>query len=86
MLADDLHPLKVQPRNLAPPQDHLYVLGSLQKTLQETQRDDIRLWDITQSTTPPNRHTLATPHGSAHRHRRHPQHPRSPSRHTARSA
>ena len=52
MLADALHPLGVQPRNLPVPQDHPYVLRRLRETLQETQRDGIRLWDITQSPTP----------------------------------
>ena len=49
MLADALHPLGVHPRNLPAPQDHPYVLRRLRETLQETQRDGIRVWDITQS-------------------------------------
>ena len=52
MLAHVLHPLGVHPRNLPAPQDHLYVLRRLWETLQETQRDGIRLCDITQSLTP----------------------------------
>ena len=44
-----------------PPQDHLYVLGRLRETLQETQRDGIRLWDITQSPAP-HAHTPSPPH------------------------
>ena len=47
MLADALQPLGVHPRNLPAPQGELYVLRRLQETLQETQRDSIRLWDIT---------------------------------------
>ena len=47
MLADALYPLGVHPRNLPAPEDHPYVLRRLQETLQETQRDGIRLWDIT---------------------------------------
>ena len=61
MLADALHPLGVHPRNLPAPQDHLYVLKRLRDTLQETQRDGIRLWDITQSPTP-HTHTPSPPH------------------------
>ena len=61
MLADALHPLGVHPRNLPAPQDHPYVLRRLRETLQETQRDGIRLWDITQSpartNTPPHHPT-----------------------------
>ena len=49
MLADTLHPLGVHPRNLPAPQDHPHVLRREQETLQETQRDGIRLWDFTQS-------------------------------------
>ena len=52
MLADALHPLGVHPRNLPSPQDHPYVLRRLRETLQETQRDGIRLWDITQDPAP----------------------------------
>ena len=59
MLADALHPLGVNPSNLSAPQDHPYVLRRLQETLQETQRDGIRRWDITQSPTP---HTHTPPH------------------------
>ena len=61
MLADALHPLGVHPRNLPAPQDHPYVLKRLRQTLQETQRDGIRLWDITQSPTP-RTHTPSPPH------------------------
>ena len=61
MLADALHPLGVQPRNLPATQDHLYVLRRLRETLQETQRDGIRLWDITQSPAP-HKHTRSPPH------------------------
>ena len=61
MLADVLHPLGVQPRNLLASQDHRYVLRRLRETLQETQRDGIRLWDITQSPTP-RTHTPSPPH------------------------
>ena len=61
MLADALHPLGVHPRNLPATQDHPYVLRRLRETLQETQRDGIRLWDITQSParthTPPHHPT-----------------------------
>ena len=61
MLADALHPLGVHPRNLLTPQDHPYVLKRLRETLQETQRDGIRLWDITQTSTP-HTHTPSPPH------------------------
>ena len=61
MLADALHPLGVHPRNLPATQDHRYVLRRLRETLQETQRDDIRLWDITQSPAP-HTHTPSAPH------------------------
>ena len=61
MLADALHPLGVHPRNLPAPQDHPYVLKRLRETLQETQRDGIRLWDITQSPAP-HTHTPSPPH------------------------
>ena len=61
MLADALHPLGVHPRNLPAPQDHPYVLRRLRETLQETQRDGIRLWDITQSPAP-HAHTPSPPH------------------------
>ena len=61
MLADALHPLGVHSRNLPLPQDHLYVLRRLRETLQETQRDGIRLWDISQSPAP-HTHTPSTPH------------------------
>ena len=61
MLADALHPLGVHPRNLPAPQDHPYVLRRLRETLQETQRDGIRLWDITQSRTP-HTHTPSPTH------------------------
>ena len=59
--ADALHPLGVQPRNLPAPQDHPYVLRRLRETLQETQRDGICLWDITQSPAP-HAHTPSPPH------------------------
>ena len=52
MLADALLPLGVHLRNLPAPQDHPYVLRRPRETLQETRRDGIRLWDITQSPTP----------------------------------
>ena len=61
MLADKSHPLGLHPRNLAAPQYHPYVLRRLQETLQETQQDSIRLWDITQSPTP-HTHTPSPPH------------------------
>ena len=61
MLADALHPLTVHPRNLPAPRDHTYVLRRLRETLQETQRDGIRLWDITQSPTP-HTHAPSPPH------------------------
>ena len=61
MLADALHPLGVHPRNLPAPQDHPYVLRRLRETLQETQRDGICLWDITQSPAP-HTHTPSPPH------------------------
>ena len=61
MLADALHPLAVHPRNLPAPQDHPYVLRRLRETLQETQRDGIRLLDITQSPTA-HTHTPSLPH------------------------
>ena len=61
MLADALHPLGVHPRSLPTPRDHPYVLKRLRDTLQETQRDSIRLWDITQSPTP-HTHTPSPPH------------------------
>ena len=52
MLADALHPLGVHPRNPPAAQDDSYGLRRLPKTLQETQQDGIRLWDITQSPAP----------------------------------
>ena len=61
MLANALHPLGVQPRNLSAPQDHPYVLKRLRETLQEMQRDGIRLRDITQSPTP-HTHTPSPHH------------------------
>ena len=61
MLVDALHPLGVHPRNLPAPQDHPYVLRRLRETLQETQRDGIRLWDITQSPAP-HAQTPSPPH------------------------
>ena len=61
MLAHALHPLGVRPRALPAPQDHPYVLRRLRETLQETQRDGIRLWDITQSPAP-HKHTPSPPH------------------------
>ena len=61
MMADALHPLGVHPRNLPAPQDHSYVLRRLQETLQETQRDGIRLWDIIQSPIL-HTHTPSPPH------------------------
>ena len=61
MLVDALHPLGVHPRNLPAPQDHPYVLRRLLETLQETQRDGIRLWVITQSPAP-HTHTPSPPH------------------------
>ena len=61
MLADALLPMGVHPRNLPAPQDHSYVLRRLRETLQETQRDGIRLWDITQGPTP-HTHSPSPPH------------------------
>ena len=61
MLADALHPLGVHPPNLPAPQDHSYVLRGLWETLQETQRDGIRLCDIIQSRAP-HTHTPSPPH------------------------
>ena len=61
MLAKALHPLGVHPRNLPAPQDHPYVLKRLRETLQETQRDSIRMSDITQSPTP-HTHSPSPPH------------------------
>ena len=61
MLADALQPLGVHPRNLPAPQDHPYVLRRLRETLQETQQDGIRLWDITQSPAL-HKHTPLPPH------------------------
>ena len=61
MLADALHPLGVHPRKLPAPQDHSYVLRRLRETLQETQRDGIRLSDLTQSPSP-HTHTPSVPH------------------------
>ena len=61
MLADALHPLGVHPRNLPAPQDHPYVLRRLRETLQETQRDGIGLWDITQNPAP-HAHTPSPGH------------------------
>ena len=60
MLADALEPLAVHPRNLPAFEDHPYVLRRLRETLQETQRDGIRLWDITQSPAP-HKHTPSPP-------------------------
>ena len=54
MLANVLHPQGVHPRNLPAPQDSPYVLRHLRETLQETQREGRRLWDITPS---PTQHT-----------------------------
>ena len=53
--------LGVHPRNLPAPKDNPYVLRRLRGTLQETQRDGIRLWDITQSRAP-HTHTPSPPH------------------------
>ena len=86
MLADALQPLGVHPRNLSAPQDHPYVLRRLRETLQETQRDGIRLLGHHPKPSPAQTHPLTTPQASAHRHRRHPQHPRSPAHHTPRRA
>ena len=61
MLADALHPLGGHPRNLPAPQYHPYVLRRLRETLQETQRDGIRLWDITESPAP-HTHTPSPAH------------------------
>ena len=61
MLADALHPPGVHPRNLPAPQDHPYVPRRLRETLQETQQDGIRLWDIIQSPIP-HTHTPSPPH------------------------
>ena len=56
MLANALHPQGLNPRELPAPQHHLYVLRRLQETLQETRREERRLWDITPSPRP-----LSTP-------------------------
>ena len=86
MVADALHPLGVHPRNLSAPQDHPYVLKRLQEILRETQRDGIRLWDMTESPTP-HTHTPPPPHKCRHTDASAaPQHPRSPARHTTRRA
>ena len=61
MLADALHPLGIQPRNLPAPQGHPYVLRRLRETLQETRREGRRLWDITPSLTL-HTHTPSPPH------------------------
>ena len=61
ILADALHPQGVDLCNLPAPQDHPYVLRQLRETLQETERDSIRLWDITQSSTL-HTHTTSPPH------------------------
>ena len=61
MLADAPQPLGVHPRNLPAPQDHPYVLRRLREILQETHRDGIRLWDITQSPAP-HKHSPSPPH------------------------
>ena len=61
MLADVLQPLGVHPRNLPVPENHPYVLRRRRKTLQETRRDGIRLWDITQIPTP-RTHTPSPTH------------------------
>ena len=60
MPADALYPLGVHPRNVPAPQDHPYVHRRLQETLQETQQDGIRLWDITQRPAP-HTHTPTAP-------------------------
>ena len=60
MLADAPHPQGVHPRNLPAPQDHLHVLRRLYETLQETQREGRRPWDITRSPTP-RTHTPSPP-------------------------
>ena len=52
MPADALHPQGVHPRNLPVPQDHLYVLRCLRKTLRKTRREGRRLLNITPSPTP----------------------------------
>ena len=57
MLADALHPLGVHPRNLPAP----HVLRRLRETLQETQRNGMRLWVITQSPAQ-HTHTPSPPH------------------------
>ena len=54
-------PWESTPATPPAPQDHPYVLKRLRETLQETQRDGIRLWDITQSPTP-HTHTPSPPH------------------------
>ena len=61
MLPDALHPLGVNPRNPPAPQDRPYVLRRLRATLQDTQRDGIGLWDITQNPTP-HTYTFSQPH------------------------
>ena len=52
MLADAIHPQRVHLRNLPASQDHPYVLRRLRETIQETRREGMHLWDITQSPTP----------------------------------
>ena len=61
MLAEVLHSLGVLRRSLPAPQDHPYVLRRLRETIQETQRDGIRLCNITQSSTP-HTHIPSPPH------------------------
>ena len=52
MLADAPRAQGVHPRNVPAPQDRPYVLRRLRRTLQESQIEGRRLWDITPSPTP----------------------------------
>ena len=54
-------PWESTPATSPRPKDHPYVLRRLRETLQETQRDGIRLWDITRSPAP-HTHTPSPPH------------------------
>ena len=52
MLPDALHPQGVKPRQLPAPQAHMHVIRRLHETLQVTQKEAKRLWDVTQSLPP----------------------------------
>ena len=54
-------PWESNPATSPRPRNHPYVPRRLRQTLQETQRDGIRLWDITQSPAP-HKHTPSPPH------------------------